>query len=40
LKGLLKVRIQDIDSVAIGVTDIEDRFKIEIPQDSEKLLLT
>jgi hypothetical protein len=39
--GLTKVRIQNIDTILIGETDIEGRFTIEIPlQDSEKLHLS
>lgn len=37
---LPQVRIQTIDTIKIGETDIEGRFKINIPQKTDKLLIS
>lgn len=40
MEGLPKVQIQDIDTTMIGETDLDGRFKIEIPQNTDKLLFS
>lgn len=37
---LPKVRIQNIDTMLLGETDLNGHFKIEIPQKTDKLLLS
>ena len=37
---LPKVRIQNIDTLLLGETDLNGHFKIEIPQKTDKLLLS
>jgi len=40
METLPKVRIQKIDTVLIGETDIDGRFNVNIPTESEKLLFS
>jgi hypothetical protein len=40
LEGLPKVKIQNTDTIMIGETDIDGRFKIEIPINTEKIVFT